>query len=296
MTNPDDFPHIIFEAPRLDAIVDTPLDEPDEPDKKKECPMQHTRIAVRIGRTQSLENYSNVRPEIEIEAVLAPGDDLEACKAQLRAEARAFVEEEVDSALEAEGIPAKFSAAPRFLVYETREVWLDAFRRQYRVAPPERLLIVTPEGAPLGEGEDAGHRWYGKLFRGERGMRLDHALRRAEAHRADYPDRGYRVIFCAGGNLAALPAWVLAPAEARHTAQELAALRAASWYEDHLGLGTRAGVVACYSDDADEGGWFVGLRAEGLEGLRATHVGADGQVRFVGDPAPAADAPAGTAP
>lgn len=245
--------------------------------------MKHTRIVVRIGRTQNLENYSNARPEIEIEGVLEEGDDPEACKAQLRAEARAFVEEEVDAALEAENIPAKFWKGSRFQVYETQEVWLGAFRRQFRLPPPERLVIIVPEGVPLGERGE-GKRWYSQLYRDSgRAMRLDHARQRAREHIADHPERGYRLVDCADGDLAAIPAWVAQLPEARHTVQELAACRALDWYEDHLGLGTRARVVECHYDPQDDG-WLVELWAEGVEGARLVYVSSDAPTRFADRP------------
>lgn len=243
--------------------------------------MKHTRIVVRVGRTQSLENYSNIRPEIEIEALLEDGDDPEVCKAQLRREAAGFVEEEVDASLEQEGLPAKFWTGPRFRVYETKEVWLDALRRQFKIVPPERLLIIAPEKSAF-VTRDEGKHWYRPLYvsGSRRALRLGHARQLAQERIAEH-EHAYHLVDCSDGDLSRIPAWVFEPVEARHSAQELAAVRAGEWYAAHLGLGTRVGVVAC-AHDFQADAYLVTVWAEGIEGTRVVVVRHDEAPRFVG--------------
>ena len=81
--------------------------------------MRITQITASWQETVSLGNYSNVKPSISLTATLDEGDDPAAWKAALMNEARTFVQEQVDAALEANDQPAKYSLEPRYDVRYT---------------------------------------------------------------------------------------------------------------------------------------------------------------------------------
>jgi hypothetical protein len=172
--------------------------------------MKITEITVSYGRTQSLESYRNVRPSITLKAEIADGDDPAAVRAQLLAEAKAAVHEEVDLALEDDDRPARYSLQPRYRVIITRELgghWTGYVRQE----PPEQLLIIVPDGALPDRGADGNLTWWTALPGRPRGARLWHVMQIAEAYLADH-DRTRR-INCADGDLSRIPAWVLEPAQ-----------------------------------------------------------------------------------
>lgn len=117
--------------------------------------MQITKITVHYGRTQSLPDYCNVKPGFSFEATIEPGDDPEAVRAFLSDQAKAATFEECDRALEANGIPAKFSEAPRY----------DALRLS-----DEKYVAVVPAGMKLPEA-------WKKVSAPKRGWRLEALLK-----------------------------------------------------------------------------------------------------------------------
>lgn len=170
-------------------------------------------ITVSYQRTQSLQSYSNVKPGVSITAELSDDDDPRAVYATLFFEAKAFVEEAIDAALEQDGQPAKFAAGPRYRVFVTNRAWAvqeygDRRRsRDVKVEPPEYLAIIVPHEARLPRPE--GRQWYDELYPSN--MRLSHAhlvmARHIRAHVSDAPG-GIRIIDCADGDLTRIPAWV----------------------------------------------------------------------------------------
>jgi hypothetical protein len=78
--------------------------------------MKITEIKVRYGRTHSLTNYANVRPEVEYTVEL--GDDDQNMDRitvnDLMTQAKEFVHKEIDRALEDNYQPPKFYTGPRF--------------------------------------------------------------------------------------------------------------------------------------------------------------------------------------
>lgn len=111
--------------------------------------MRIETITVSYGMTQSLPKYSNVKPSITLTGVLAEGEDREQAKAALLDEARAFVHEAIDVALEASDRPAKYSAEPRYEVRRTTSYYDHDRPRGQRAAealgdnPGYTLLDVT---------------------------------------------------------------------------------------------------------------------------------------------------------
>ena len=163
--------------------------------------MNITSITVSYNRTQNLENYSNVRPGLTLTAELDEFDDPDDIRQQLLCQARGFVEEACDQALEAEGQAAKFSNEPRFTVWSVAARYSH---RTERLIPPEPLIIITSDAIPLAP-QEAGRNWAASLRHGLRvGRAREVAV--AEAHK-----RLVRLIDCSDGNLGRIPPWAIAP-------------------------------------------------------------------------------------
>lgn len=79
--------------------------------------MNITQITVNWQQTQSLPEYSNIKPSLSLTAQLQDGDNVDEVIIQLRDQARSFVQEHIDEALERNDVPAKYSEDPRFDVY-----------------------------------------------------------------------------------------------------------------------------------------------------------------------------------
>jgi hypothetical protein len=107
-----------------------------------------TEIRVSYQTTANLGNYSNIKPALDLTAVLEPGEDPEAAIAGLMAQCRAYVHREVDEALEAEEQPAKYSTEPRFDL------------RICRPAGQAEVAVIVPQGtkAPGSSQYAAGFR------------------------------------------------------------------------------------------------------------------------------------------
>lgn len=170
--------------------------------------MKITEITVTYGLTHNLGNYSNVRPDLRLTAVLDEGEDAEGAIEQLYQRARAFCEEAADLALEQDGQRAHFSTEPRYRVQRTAEI--NTYDRG-KITPPELLLIITPGTVEL-TGRTVTY-----VANIERKIRLSHARRAAAEYAAEHP--GYRVVEALDDQaVAALPAWLFrepepAPAE-----------------------------------------------------------------------------------
>jgi hypothetical protein len=171
--------------------------------------MQRTRITVTYQRTHNLGNYSNVRPSITIEAIPDEGEDVEAIKAALMAEARAFIHDVIDEALEGEGQPAKFSDEPRYrLSYTTTELHVGDWGSRTKLTAPERLLVLTPAAInPHKDGREAGRTWWSEPWGVPNKARLA-AARQAAAEWLEEHE-GYHLIDCSDGDLSRIPAWVM---------------------------------------------------------------------------------------
>jgi hypothetical protein len=215
----DDVDALIGEVERLTAIAEAA-------ETQGAC-MKPTSITVSFGRTQSLSSYSNIKPAITLSADLEDGDDPEACRAALLEQARTFVEEQIDLALEADGTPAKFSSAPRYKVLYVAERWIDGLRRQTRVTPPERLILIVPMGAQLAGGRTP---WWSEIYSPTRDLRLRHAQARAAEWQDDHD--GVRIIDCAGGDLERIPAWVFAEPTAQAEPGALVPAQREQWEDD----------------------------------------------------------------
>ena len=103
--------------------------------------MKIESVSVSYGLTQSLRNYCNVRPSITLTAALDAGEDAEDVQAELLAQAKEFIHEEIDQALEADGQAARYSAEPRYSAYRT-----VPWRFTYQA------VVIVPTGVALPVG------------------------------------------------------------------------------------------------------------------------------------------------
>ncbi|RRR66138.1 MAG: hypothetical protein EI684_21215 [Candidatus Viridilinea halotolerans] len=153
--------------------------------------MKITTITVRYGRTYHLSNddlgnEDTVNVEVEVTADLEDKHD-HAHNAihSLFATAQPWVEEKIDEALEERGVPAHFSADPRYDLWQSQR--------------KENVLAIVPKGTAHLEGWRRAAPWGHAIIIGQR----KHALRRIIAADPDLQERNL-VIDCADGNLSPL--------------------------------------------------------------------------------------------
>lgn len=175
--------------------------------------MRITTVTIGFGATQSLPEYSNVKPTCTLSAEVAEGEDPAAVAAQLQHAARQLVEAEIDNALEYNGRPARYSTEPRYQVIHTGSQWLRRKGNgpQVKCQPPEHLVIILPNELRL---ESASDQWWSHLYGASRKVRHGHALRAAEEYIADNSEKSWRLIDASDGDLSKVPAWVLESAVA----------------------------------------------------------------------------------
>jgi hypothetical protein len=181
---------------------------------KEKNSMRITTITVRYGRTKSLYEYSNVRPEVTLVAEIDPGDDLDHVTARLLNQAKAIVEEEVDLALERDGQPALFSTDPRYQIWRVikRHSWRGNF------TPPEELILIVPAEIPM-DPHPSGCNWPLADHKPQRiGPARDTAVRMLRSGSVDKAT--VRLIDCSDGDLSRIPAWVFLPIPDTETEEE----------------------------------------------------------------------------
>jgi hypothetical protein len=157
-----------------------------------------TQITVSYGETQSLPEYSNVKPNLTITATLDEGELAEEVETELWNMAKASVHAQIDLALEASEKPAKYSTDPRYQVMTTYSD--NSYLNRDRPKPPQ-LIVLLPNAFD--------HRaQYDKvlvhaIYPESRNMRYDHAMR--VAFKAAL-ERDAELIDCANGDLTRLDA------------------------------------------------------------------------------------------
>lgn len=97
--------------------------------------MQITEITASWTETANLGNYSNVKPSLTLKATLAPGEDRVFAELELMIECKAFVQEQVDQALEREQQAAKYSTDPRY------DICYSGYRTKIAVLVPHGTLV-----------------------------------------------------------------------------------------------------------------------------------------------------------
>lgn len=158
--------------------------------------MHITQITVSYGETQSLPEYSNVKPNITITAAIEDGDDPTAVELNLWAHAKQQVHEQIDQALEGSGMAAKYSTEPRFQVLRTYQ----GYTARGKIEQP-KIVVVLPNGMRLDTQLD--QRLGSISYRETRKLRYDHALRIATEYAHDQESE---LLDCADGDISRLEA------------------------------------------------------------------------------------------
>lgn len=166
--------------------------------------MKLTQITVSYGVTQSLPEYSNIKPNLTLTATIDESDDPSAVELLLWQHAKRAVHEEIDRALESSGKAAKYSADPRFQVVRT---YNDHWEMKRRGLPDQQVVVaVLPDGVANVRDRFNQRLSHASSIQDSRNLRYKHAMRVAfyEAER----DNGL-VVDCTDGELdrlaAALP-------------------------------------------------------------------------------------------
>jgi len=165
-----------------------------------------TQITVSYGVTQSLPQYSNVKPAITLTADLEDGDSPAVVEANLWQWAKDAVHHQVDLALEANDQAAKYSTEPRYQVMKT---YWNEWDHRGEAKPPQYVIILPNEVNP---NRDAyAQRLVHANYSGEsRKLRYTHALAVAQEVLRNADD-GPMLIDCADGDLTPLNLALSAP-------------------------------------------------------------------------------------
>lgn len=153
--------------------------------------MKITQITVSYGETQSLPEYSNVKPNLTLTAVLDEGDVPEQIERQLWHYAKEGVHAQIDLALEASGKAARYSTDPRYQVMAT---YRDSYSRRGKPALP-LLVVILPNELSLDD------RFVHTGWPENRKLRYEHAQRLAAEVAVD---RGAQIVDCSDGDLSTL--------------------------------------------------------------------------------------------
>lgn len=167
--------------------------------------MNITQITVSYGETQSLPEYSNVKPNLTITATLDEGDSPGETEQLLWNQAKAAVREQIDLALEANGKAAKWSDEPRYQVMQT--YWHEWDHRGEE-KPPQYVIILPNEINPERDAYAQRLVHAGNSIGDARKLRYDHARRIAAEV---MQERGYTLLDCSSGDLTALNLALSAP-------------------------------------------------------------------------------------
>lgn len=168
--------------------------------------MNIIQITVSYGETQSLPEYSNVKPNLTITATLDEGDSPGEVEQLLWNQAKHAVREQIDLALEANDKAAKWSGEPRYQVLRT---YWDEWSHRGETKPPQYVAIL-PNEINLDRGTYAQRLTH--FARGDsRKLRYSHALRIAESAVTDRDDGPYTLLDCSDGDLTPLNLAIGAP-------------------------------------------------------------------------------------
>ena len=158
--------------------------------------MNITQITVSYGETRSLPEYSNVKPNLTLTAVLNDGDDPAAVEAELWTQVKNAVHAQIDQALEANDRPAKYDPAPRYQVMRT---YNDAYGVNRDKPKLPIIVVVLPN--ELGVKERFDNRFVHAGYNTSRDLRYEHAMRVA---RKAAIENTADLIDCADGDLSRL--------------------------------------------------------------------------------------------
>jgi hypothetical protein len=180
--------------------------------------MKLLTITVSYGATQSLPEYSNVKPSITLTAQLDPDDDPNEVEQLLWRHAKISVHEEIDRTLELCDRAARYSDEPRYQVLRT---YWNEWEHRGETKPPEYIVIV-PNGVSL-DRKVYDQRLVHTGSGDSRKLRYHHARRLADAYVQD----GYTLLDCSSGELTPLDAALSVPAPQMESNPEVAPTDAA---------------------------------------------------------------------
>ncbi len=161
--------------------------------------MHITQITVSYGETQSLPQYSNVKPALTLTATLDEGEDVAEAEALLWQHAKEAVHAQIDLALEANDQAAKYDPAPRYQVLHT---YWNQWDHRGETKPPQYVVILPNEINP--DRDAYGQRLVHANHSGEsRKLRYTHALAVAKEAMNDADDNP-TLLDCSSGDLTAL--------------------------------------------------------------------------------------------
>jgi hypothetical protein len=163
--------------------------------------MKLTQITVSYGETQSLPEYSNVKPNLTLTATIEPEDDPTQVELDLWAWARDAVHAQIDAALELNGKAAKYDLAPRYQVLRT---YWNQWDHRGESKPPQ-YVIIAPDALKLDRGAYAQ-----RLIVDSSKLRYAHAQKVANELMGD-ADEGYTLLDCSDGDLTPLNLALSAP-------------------------------------------------------------------------------------
>jgi hypothetical protein len=163
--------------------------------------MKLKEITVSYGATQSLPEYSNIKPSLTLTAAIEPEDDPTAVEFELWAWARDSVHAQIDLALEASGKAAKYSTEPRYQVLRT---YWNQWDHRGEEKPPQ-YVIIAPDELKLDRGA-----YSQRLIVDSSKLRYAHAQKVASELLGD-KDEGYTLLDCANGDLTPLNLALSAP-------------------------------------------------------------------------------------
>ena len=167
--------------------------------------MNITQITVSYGETQSLPEYSNVKPNLTITTTLNDGDDPTESETLLWQHVKSAVREQIDQALEANGKAAKWSDAPRYQVMQT---YWSQYDHKGETKPPQYVIILPNEINPDRDTYAQKLVHAGHYSSEARKLRYAHALRIA----TDAMQNGeYALLDCSNGDLSSLKLAISAP-------------------------------------------------------------------------------------
>lgn len=158
--------------------------------------MHITQITVSYGETQSLPEYSNVKPLLSLTATLDEGEDVAIVEAQLWEHAKDAVHAQIDAALEANDKAAKYSTEPRYRVMRTYQ----GYTAHGKIDQP-KIVVVFPTELRLDEQLDT--RLGSVSYRETKNLRYSHAMRIATEYAHD---QQCVLLDCADGDLSRLEA------------------------------------------------------------------------------------------
>lgn len=196
--------------------------------------MNIIQITVSYGATQSLPEYSNIKPALTLTATIDEGESAEAVEAELWAFAKSHVHEQIDQALEASDKAARYSAEPRYQVMQT---YWNQWDHRGEEKPPQYVVILPNE---ITLNRDAyAQRLISAAHTGDsRKLRYAHALAIARGILGDI-DEPRTLLDCADGDLTPLNLALsapdrTAPGETQDVASQLeSTLESEHGYENH---------------------------------------------------------------